>query len=388
MTVSSKTFASLGLTSLSIFILAGCSDAPAQTQVQIQTQEQIPSSVVQRPVQIMRLGDKAESNSKQFSGVLEASQAARLAFRVPGTIEKILVKTGDKVVKGQVLARLDPHDYQVTVVELEARLAEAKASHQLASAELARVKQAIADDAISQVNLDRAKSGYKRSLAMVDVVTQNLIKAQDALAYTELKAPFDGVIASQSQETFEQTSPGISLFSIHQPSQLKAVIDVPENMMASINDLQPVSVSWFGNDKPLTATFSEMNTLADPIKQTYTVQYTIDQANHTLMPGKSVTVSVDMKMTSNQYCIPYSALVNGGDDEPRSDEIAQGNLGQVYTLEQQKVVVKHIRFKAMQKSCVIAEGELKQGDELIVSGVDFLKPEQVIAQTLVMSASY
>ncbi|WP_299809428.1 efflux RND transporter periplasmic adaptor subunit [uncultured Shewanella sp.] len=377
MSFSSKTIANVGVTSLSFLILTGCSEVPAQTETQGNIQEQLQSSIAKRPVQIMLLGANSEVNFKQFSGVLESSQSARLAFRVSGTIDSILVKTGDKVAKGQVLARLDPHDYRVTVVELEARLAEAKASHQLASVELARVKQAIADDAISQVNLDRATSGYKRSLAMVEVVTQHLTKAQDALSYTELKAPFEGVIASQSQETFEQTSPGISLFSIHQPAQLKAVIEVPENLMASINGQQSASVSWFGNDKPLTASFSEMNTLADPIKQTYTVQYTIDQINQAVMPGKSVTVSVDMKRTTEQYCIPYSALVNAQDDE-----FATANNAQVYTLEQQRIVAKKVKVKAMQKSKVCVEGDLDEGDKLVITGVDYLKPDQVIAQTL------
>ncbi|MCC4820996.1 biotin/lipoyl-binding protein, partial [Vibrio lentus] len=90
-------------------------------------------------------------------------------FRVPGTIQKMMVSVGDSVKKGQPLAQLDPHDYQVALEELQARALEAKSAHKLAKSELVRVKQAIADNAIADVNLDRAISGYERSEAAVKV---------------------------------------------------------------------------------------------------------------------------------------------------------------------------------------------------------------------------
>ncbi|EDQ00982.1 efflux RND transporter periplasmic adaptor subunit [Shewanella benthica] len=124
---------------------------------------------------------------------------------------------------------------------------------------------------------------------MVDVVTQNLQKSQDALDYTELKAPFSGVIGSKSQPEFEQTSPGTSLFSLHQPNQLKAVIDVPENLMSQLVLDQLVLVNWHGAKTSLNARLSSVATLADPIKQTYTVEFIIDQVTNAL-PGKAVNV--------------------------------------------------------------------------------------------------
>ena len=225
---SKKSPATPRLILASAFLLAtGCSESPLVQE----SESHAVNTEYQRPVQVLLLDDSQQNNVRHFSGVLEATKTAHLAFKVPGTIEAILVSTGDSVVKGQVLAQLDPHDYQVTVVELKARLAEANAGHDLAKVELERVKTAIADDAISQVNLDRAQSGYKRSLAMVNVMTQNLQKAQDALSYTQLTAPFSGVIGAKNQQTFEQTAPGTALFSLHQLGNMKAVIDVPENLM-------------------------------------------------------------------------------------------------------------------------------------------------------------
>ncbi|QQX78353.1 efflux RND transporter periplasmic adaptor subunit [Shewanella sp. KX20019] len=352
---------------VSLVIMSACSQAPANPSTDLLKPE--------RPVQVMTLSDQHQANTKQFSGVLEATQTASLSFKVAGTIDIILVKTGDKVVKGQVLARLDPHDYQVIVVETEARLAEADAAHQLAKVELDRVKQAIADDAISKVNLDRAQSGYLRSLAMVQVVAQNLQKANDALAYTELVAPFSGVIGSQSLQTFEQTSPGVSLFSLHQPNQLKALIDVPENLMSKVAIGQQANISWHGNDKPLQAKLSEMNTLVDPIKQTYEVQFVIEQQTDAL-PGKAVIVAVELDDAKTSFCVPFAALKGEGDAQS------------VYLVKDKAISQQRVNIDSMHSNRVCISGNLHAGDAVVTAGVHYLEPSQAVANTITKAFSY
>ncbi|MCV6037316.1 HlyD family secretion protein, partial [Escherichia coli] len=86
----------------------------------------------------------------------------------------MFVNKGSVVEKGQVIATLDKHDYQVSLEELQARMLEAQSAHKLAKAELKRVKQATSDDAIASVNLDRAISSYERSLSAVKVVEKNI----------------------------------------------------------------------------------------------------------------------------------------------------------------------------------------------------------------------
>ncbi|WOT06717.1 efflux RND transporter periplasmic adaptor subunit [Shewanella youngdeokensis] len=368
MTNSTSKIAKLAVTPLALVMVTACNQAPSDTVSD--------SARAERPVQVMMLTDQHQANAKQFSGVLQATKAASLSFKVSGTIEAILVKPGDKVEQGQVLARLDPHDYQVTVIELEARLAEATAAHQLAKVELKRVKQAIADDAISKVNLDRAQSGYQRSLAMVDVVTQNLQKANDALRYTELVAPFSGVIGSKSQHAFEQTSPGAGLFSIHQPNQLKAVIDVPENLINKLTIAQPATVTWHGNDTPLSAKLTEMNTLADPIKQTYAVQFGIDQPQSNALPGKAVTVSVNLNSNGSSYCVPYAAIKGQGDDQV------------VYIVNNQKIEQKLISVESMHSNRVCISGDIKTGDAVVTAGVHYLSPLQAVVNTVTKTFSY
>lgn len=168
--------------------------------------------------------------------------------------------------KGQPIAQLDPHDYQFALEELQARALEAKSAHKLAKAELARVKQAIADNAIANVNLDRAISGYERSEAAVKVVEQNIRRAQDSVRYTRLLTPFDGVIASSNFDQYEQVLPGVAVFTIHKPEQLEVTIDVPENLIHQFEAEQQATISWYHAKKSITGHATEISTLPQPNK--------------------------------------------------------------------------------------------------------------------------
>jgi len=351
------------LAPLTALLLTSCSEVPAPK-----------ADKAPRPVQVIKLGKQSPNNLKRFSGVLEAADTANLAFKVPGTIEKILVKTGDKVTKGQVIARLDPHDYQVTVMELEARREEAKAAQALAEIELKRVKQATGDNAISAVNLDRAISGYKRSSAMVKVINQNLQKVQDALAYTELKAPFNGVIGNRFSEQFEQAVPGLPVFTLHQPDQLQAVIDVPENLMAKLSDTHTAVVSWYGTELPVSAQLKEVSTLPDPIKQTYTLTFLLDTTNADLLPGKAIQLDVPFGHKEEGYCVPYSAIVNA-------------DMGSaVYVVKDGKAAQTHVDVTFVHANQACITGELQDGDQLVTAGTHFLKPGQQVGTANVVTS--
>jgi RND family efflux transporter MFP subunit len=361
-------------------ILSGCTEAPAMT-----------ADKSPRPIQVMQLNALDSTSVKRFSGVLESADSANLAFRVPGTITDILFNAGDTIKQGQVIARLDPNDYQVTVLELDARLAEAKAAHKLATIELKRVKQATGDNAIAEVNLDRAISGYERSKAMVQVVQQNLKKAQDALSYTELKAPFDGVIGHRFFEQFEQAAPGIPAITLHQPNQLQAVIDVPENLANQFISMkraqirqnqsnselqqiehtsqQQVNVSWYGSQQSIPATLKEISTIPDPIKQTFTVTFLLSNTDDSLLAGKAIQLDVPFKQINSQYCVPYSSLISSNDQQS------------IFLIKNNIAVKTPVSVNALNANKACITGELQAGDKVVTAGVHFLETGIQVGKT-------
>lgn len=345
-----KRFSTLSIAIGLVIGLTGCN----QTQVVEQTK------VSQKTLQVIELADSEAQSTKHFSGVVRSQESAELAFRVPGTITHIHVVKGQSVQQGDLIAQLDPHDYQVALEELEARKLEAVSAHKLAKAELKRIKQATQDDAIASVNLDRAVSGYERSLSAIKVVDKNIQRAKDTLRYTQLRAPFDGVIGSVDFDAHEQILPGIAVATLQDNMQLEVEVDVPENLIEQFNLGQQGKVSWYQSKTALNAQVTEIAPLPHLIKQTYTVTYRIDAENNSLFPGKAVSLSTNLGMAQGAYCIPYSALVGEKQDM---------HVNLVRDLHVVKTPVELESLDAYQ-ACV--KGEMEGGDHVVVSGSHYL----------------
>ena len=123
----------------------------------------------------------------QFPGKVKAAQDISLAFRVSGTISKIHVKDGTRVQEGQLLAELDPTDYQV---QLDATEAE----YQQIKAEAERVMALYKDNGTTPNANDKAVYGLKQ-------ITAKYKHHKDQLAYTRLYAPFNGYVQKRLFES-------------------------------------------------------------------------------------------------------------------------------------------------------------------------------------------
>ncbi|KLV03706.1 hemolysin D [Photobacterium aquae] len=333
-------------------LLVGCN--------QQQTAPKSPSPA-SRPLEVIELKSATSYSNKHFSGIVHAKDSAALAFRVPGTVQQLLVKKGDKVQKGDVVARLDPHDYQVVLDELNAKMLEAQSAHKLANAELRRVRQATQDDAIAKVNLDRAISGYERSLSAIKVVEKNIQRATDALRYTELRAPFSGIMGHINIEAHEQILSGAPVLILQDTSILDVDIDVPENLIEHFSLGQKAAINWYNATRPIPASVSEIAAQPHPIKQTYTVTLAVAETNDSLFSGKAVTVSTALNHHSNAYCLPYSALV-GSKAELHINRIRDS-----------LIVRTPVSLQAVDAYQACVYGELQEGDYVVVSGSHYLK---------------
>ena len=314
-----------------------------------------------RPIQVVEVTGENTALNKSFSGIVQAKETASLSFRVPGTVDRVLVKKGDHVEKGQIIATLDPHDYQVSLEELQARMLEAKSAHKLAKAELKRVKQATDDDAIASVNLDRAISGYERSLSAVKVVEKNIQRAQDALAYTTLRAPFSGSIGEVRIDAFEQTLPGVSVATLQQDGQWEVDIDVPENMIRQFNLGQTAALSWYGSEQTYRANVAEIAPKKHLIKQTYPVTLAIDSISSELFNGKAVTVTTSFQPYQSSYCFPYSAIL--GEKKTLHVNVVRDAI----------VHTEPVSLQSIDSHQACVSGAFHQGDYVVISGTHYLQ---------------
>jgi len=334
-----------------VIALSGCN----QTSNEITT-----NSNVSKPLHVVSVKESKFDANKSFYGTVQASEKAGLAFRVPGTLSEVLVTKGQSVSKGDVLARIDQHDYTVSLEELEARKLEAISAHKLAKAELNRVRQAMKDNAIASVNEDRAISGYERSVSAIKVIDKNIQRAKDTLSYTEILAPFDGIISQVNFDAFEQVLPGVPVLSMQNNSALEVEIDVPDTLLHRFELGQSGEVSWYQHSKSLPATLTEISTQPDPIRQTYTLTFAVDKHSSELLPGRAVTLNTEVNEFNKVYCLPYSSLLGKNDDMF------------VHVVRDELIVPKRVEVQTFNGSNACLSADFNSDDLIVVSGTHYL----------------
>ncbi|HEY5626375.1 MAG TPA: efflux RND transporter periplasmic adaptor subunit [Nitrospira sp.] len=234
----------------------------------------------------------------EVTGQVTAIFQATLSSRIQGTIDKLLVREGMEVSKGQTLIQLDSRD-------VEAELARAKADVENANAHLARMKTLYAQDAVSKQEMENATRAYK-------VAEANRKSALAQLSYTLVKAPFDGIITDEQVEAGEMASPGQPLLTMEDHRQLRLEAMVAEGDLRSVapGDKIPVRIDALGG-QVLNGVVSKILSAGDP--QTHTFVVKVDLPNTPgLKAGMFGRFQLD-KGTAHTILVPSSAVIERGE---------------------------------------------------------------------------
>ncbi len=140
------------------------------------------------------------------------AHSVMLAPKVPGYISKVYVSEGDKVEKGEILAEIDPKDYENALAIAKGEMGSVKASLIEAQANYRRLKDLFDKGAISRQRYEAALSSFSDTQAKIEAVKARFEQATLNLEYTKIIAPSRGFIAKKSVEEGQLATPGIPLF--------------------------------------------------------------------------------------------------------------------------------------------------------------------------------
>jgi len=330
---------------------------------------EIEKKVEVRPVKTIVVAAPDSGGIRHFPGRVEANKKAQLAFRVAGKVQKLLVKEGDDIKQGDLIATLDATDFQITVNDKQASFSRAKKDY-------SRGKKLVKEGHISKMDFDKLESTFLSAKADL-----NLAKQQ--LAYTELKAPFAGTIAKRYIQNFEEVQAKQAIVALNDNNILEIKFDLPEKLILSINeqegspsvedskakDLIPVFASFQSQkEKEYPLTFKEISTKANEQTQTFAITYTLPKPdNLILLPGMTASVRVDLSNylvgQTNSFYLPVSAVV--------ADVKMQG---MVWIVNPDSMAVEPISVKVGSMTgdqIEITEG-LSEGQRVVIAGVPFL----------------
>jgi len=214
-------------------IFGGCGEAP-----QVEPEELI------RPVRSQLVFLTGSDQVRTFSGTAKAGLEAKLSFKVSGTLQRLLVKVGDKVRQGQVMAALDAQDYDLQVQRAEAARARANASARSASADYSRVRALYENRNASRNDLDQARAAAESSRAEVASSTKDVEIARLQLGYTRLSAPAACYVASVPVEVNENVQAGKIVMEVVCGSRLEVEVGIPEVFIARVKKGSAVTATF------------------------------------------------------------------------------------------------------------------------------------------------
>lgn len=265
---------------------------------------------VPRPVPVVSVEAQSGETKLRFPGRVRAAQRAELAFNVPGFVAEFAIAEGEHVPAGTVVARLEDGVFR-------ARVAAARAEFERTASDYERYRSLWERGrAVARMDLDDMAS-------RLEAARTQLAAAEQDLADTELRAPFDGMITRRRVETFASVQSRQAVAEFQDTERLEVVIDVPERILRSETTKGGAIAVFEGQpDRGVPLTFKSFSAEADPQTQTYEVVLSLspERQGLTVLPGMSATVIPlgDASGTGpGRLLAPLRAVTAGPDGQPR-----------------------------------------------------------------------
>ena len=346
-----------------------------------------PEHEIIRPVRTVKLQGGGEKFNRKYFGTIQGGKRAELSFRVSGTLNKINVEKGASVKKGDLLATLDPRDFNTRISQAQSALSQAQAQYNNAQADFKRYENLYKQRAIAKSQYDSYKTQVDVTRSAVNAANANLKSVRDALRDTELRAPFDGIIADRTVENFQDVTAKQTIFSLQDFSTLEIVFNIPDNdvllapvpQVKSLGDLQKHTDLF-----SLTARFEAMPGRIFPLKlkeigtqatssNTYPVTAIMPQHDDIrALPGMAVTVEMIFvgdgvtPKKENNFSVPTTAILN------------EGGKNFVWIYKEGQVSKIPVTPGAVHDGAFIdiTSENLNGGEIIVTAGVNFLREGQ------------
>ena len=270
-----------------------------------------------RPVLVVPAADAADSAAgmSAFAGEVHASEESPLSFRIGGNLVRRHVDAGESVRQGALLAELDPGDQQLQAQAAQAQLRAAEAELGRARAERDRYRELAASQLVSQSALDAQEVAWKAASEQVRAARAELDVARNQAAYSQLRAPRDGVIASRQAEAGQVVAAGQTIFTLAGDAGREVAIALPEVSIRDFRLEQPAMVElWNAPGQRLPGRIREIAAAADPQTRTYAARIALDgEAAQAVELGQSARVYLQPEGQRAATGVPLSALQPGSD---------------------------------------------------------------------------
>ena len=344
---SFRALAGIGL----VLTLAGCGSRGAAT-----AEGHGETGIVLGPSDVATVQVTDLSEGVSVSGNLAPTMDARLISPFKDILEQVLVKEGQRVHKGQVLALF-------RAGSIAPSAASAEAQRRVAESDVQRMKNLEQAGAVSKRDLESAQS-------TLEAATANAALANERLADVTVRAPFAGVVAERHVKAGDRVSDGDPLFRVVNTSELEFEATVTAEHATALAPGTTVAISVAGiPDGSIAGRISRINATADPATRQVRVYVAVPNPDGRLVGDLFASGRVVLHEAQKALAVPQSAI-----------QAAPSGGNQIWVVENGKLAVRAVTLGLRDESqnLVQVQGALRAGDTVVVASTDGLTAGQAV----------
>lgn len=273
--------------------------------------------------------------SYSAEGLVEATRQSTVSAQISGRIKEINFDVGEPVSKGKVILRIDERETAQALAGSTAKVAQAQAALQNAKATYERSKQLFQQKFISQSALDKTKADFDVARAQAAASEAGAEQAGLAHSYSEVIAPYSGVVAARLVEVGEMVMPGKPMMVGFDPAGMRVIVSVPQYQLSAIGKNPQARVEIPSLNRWIKASSVTVQPLADARTHSTQVRVYLPENETGIYPGMFVRTHFVVGK-STRLVVPSSAILRRGEvvavyvvDDQNAVKLRQVRLGEV-----------------------------------------------------------
>ncbi|MBT8293276.1 MAG: efflux RND transporter periplasmic adaptor subunit [Eudoraea sp.] len=277
-----------------------------------QKEQEVNDSVI--PVTVKLVGEIEGPAMISTSGKIEAVKSANLSTRMMGHVDKIYVRIGDRVRRGQLLLSINNMDLSAKLAQVNAGIAEATAAYNNAEKDLKRFTVLFEEKSATQKELDDITANFSMAEARLEAARQMKNEVNAQFSYADIRAPFSGVVTNKFINPGDMANPGIPLLEIEAPGKYQVLTLVPESEITKIKQGMEVQVSLNSLDENIQGEVVEVSSSSKNTGGQYHVKVSLSETSAPVLSGMYATIKfpVTAENQSRAALIPIEAVVHKG----------------------------------------------------------------------------
>ena len=251
-----------------------------------------------------------------FNAELQPEERASIFARANGYIEEQFVDIGTKVQEGDILAKLSSPELEDQLAQAKEEITKQKAELKYAESLYNRIKGFRESGAVAISEIEKSEAEKDMARASLNSLQARLSQLKKEFGYTEIKAPFDGIVIRRNVNRGDRisVSDNTAMYELAQSESLRVVVRIPQTLLALVNLEQDATLSVQNQlNEKMPVHFKRQSGAIDETSGTLRVEYSLNNKDMQLPSGLTGKIYIEPSQETRVIMIPSNAVqkING-----------------------------------------------------------------------------